>query len=527
MLDEQKVDIALFTETWYSDDKQHQFETSDLNQNGYNISVVNRQNRIGGGIALTCRTGVNMRRLKAGMTRSFEHGIWQLIFKNITLTVIGIYRPPSLATSGQFVTEFVQFMEGIIPQYSNLMIMGDFNLHVHESSSAMSEFNESMFAMGLEQHVNFSTHVGGNTLDLVITEATNGIEVLSYEPGPFLSDHCAVKIVTNVKKENITSKMVKFRNFKDMDNSAFANDLSELSIDSENVNTFVENFEDKIKRVVDRHAPLKEKMKICRVPKPWFTENILILKRLLRKSERLWKRYKQPHQYEAFKAARNKYNYELNREKRLTFSQKVSDSKGDSRKLYQLVSELTGKRSDNPLPISESEKTIADKFADHFMNKIDIIRKSLEDYENFSPDVRDVPRLDSFQDLTEVEVRKLINALQTKTSDLDILPTKILKSFLKELLPLVTKLVNLSLKQGIFPSKWKQAIVRPLLKKVGLELEFANYRPVSNLAFLSKLIEKAVLFRLNVHVDNNNLLPKNQSAYRRFNSCESALLRLV
>ena len=110
---------------------------------------------------------------------------------------------------------------------------------------------------------------------------------------------------------------------------------------------------------------------------------------------------------------------------------------------------------------------------------------------------------------------------------MDILPTKILKSFLKELLPLVTKLVNLSLKQGIFPSKWKQAIVRPLLKKVGLELEFANYRPVSNLAFLSKLIEKAVLFRLNVHVDNNNLLPKNQSAYRRFHSCESALLRLV
>ena len=47
------------------------------------------------------------------------------------------------------------------------------------------------------------------------------------------------------------------------------------------------------------------------------------------------------------------------------------------------------------------------------------------------------------------------------------------------------------------------------------------------MSFLSKVIEKSVLLRLNIHVDANNLLPKNQSAYRRFHSCESALLRLV
>jgi hypothetical protein len=102
-----------------------------------------------------------------------------------------------------------------------------------------------------------------------------------------------------------------------------------------------------------------------------------------------------------------------------------------------------------------------------------------------------------------------------------------LKTFLEDLLPIITKLVNLSLRQGIFPEKYKKAIVRPLLKKVGLELELVNYRPVSNLSFLSKVIEKAVLSKLNVHASTHNLLPKNQSAYRRFHSCESALLRLV
>ena len=179
------------------------------------------------------------------------------------------------------------------------------------------------------------------------------------------------------------------------------------------------------------------------------------------------------------------------------------------------------------MPLGENENTLAEKFADHFMSKIDKIRQALKDFQNFKPDVKDVPRFDDFQDLTEDEIRTLISELQTKTSELDILPTNVLKSFLDELLPIITKLANLSLKQGIFPSKWKQAIVRPLLKKVGLELEFANYRPVSKLSFLSKLIEKSVLYRLNVHVNDNDLLPKNQSAYRRFHSCESALLRLV
>ena len=59
--------------------------------------------------------------------------------------------------------------------------------------------------------------------------------------------------------------------------------------------------------------------------------------------------------------------------------------------------------------------------------------------------------------------------MKSKSYELDILPTNILKMFLNELSPLITKLVNLSVSQDIFSDKWKQAVVRPLLKKVGLE----------------------------------------------------------
>ncbi|KAK3101096.1 hypothetical protein FSP39_000910 [Pinctada imbricata] len=461
------------------------------------------------------------------MKRCFEYGLWKLILKNITVHLVGIYRPPSLSTPSQFNSDFFSFIEDIIPKYSNLMIMGDFNLHINTENNFTSDFQDSLFAMGLEQHVNFSTHTGGNILDLVITESVRGVELLSCQQGPFISDHCVIKIVTNVPKENIKSETVISRNFKDMDKQTFAQDLGEISVDSEDLDTYVTHLENAITDVLDKNAPVKEKTKIIREPKPWFTENILKLKRKCRRAERLWKKHRQPNQFIEMKNTRKEYYNELNREKTRTLSEKVSNFKGDSKKLYQFVNELTGTKSDNPMPTSESDNALAEEFADYFMSKIDKIRYELRDFENYDAVTKEVPSFRTFNELTQDEVKKLIGELQTKTCQLDVLPTNILKSFLNELLPLITKLVNISLRQGIFPSEWKQAIVRPLLKKSGLELTSSNYRPVSNLPFLSKLIEKAALSRLQSHVNEHSLLPKNQSAYRRFHSCETALLRLV
>ena len=132
----------------------------------------------------------------------FEHGILQEIFKNISITVIGIYGPSSLSTDPKFISDFFEFTEDIMPQYSNWIFLGDFNLHTNEKSTVTSDFQDSLFALGLEQHVNFSTHTGDIFLDLVITEVTNDVQIKPCEPGPFLSDHCVVKVTTKVEKEN-------------------------------------------------------------------------------------------------------------------------------------------------------------------------------------------------------------------------------------------------------------------------------------------------------------------------------------
>ena len=73
--------------------------------------------------------------------------------------------------------------------------------------------------------------------------------------------------------------------------------------------------------------------------------------------------------------------------------------------------------------------------------------------------------------------------------------------------------------------QFKKAVVIPLLKKTGLDCNvLKNYRPVSNLPFLSKILEKVVLKQLQKHLSENNLLETNQSAYRKDHSTETAVL---
>ena len=100
-----------------------------------------------------------------------------------------------------------------------------------------------------------------------------------------------------------------------------------------------------------------------------------------------------------------------------------------------------------------------------------------------------------------------------------------LKECLAEILPIITIIVNTSLKQGIFPESFKKAVVTPLLKKASLDPDvLSNYHPVSNLSYISKILERAALSQLDQHNTSNNLWEPFQSAYRRGHSTGTAVL---
>ena len=102
-----------------------------------------------------------------------------------------------------------------------------------------------------------------------------------------------------------------------------------------------------------------------------------------------------------------------------------------------------------------------------------------------------------FERASEDEIKKLILSSSSKSCDLDPIPTSVLKNCLDILITPITDIINISMETSTFPQNFKEAHVRPLLKKTSLpKNELKNYRPVSNLSFISKILEKIVANRL-------------------------------
>ncbi len=115
-----------------------------------------------------------------------------------------------------------------------------------------------------------------------------------------------------------------------------------------------------------------------------------------------------------------------------------------------------------------------------------------------------------------------------KCCHLDPVPTKLLKSVLDCVVTSLTRMINASIRTSTFPAQWKIATVTPLLKKPSLDHEdLVNFRPVSNLCYVSKLTEKIVMKQIDHYLDANNLRDQHQSAYRTSHSTETALVKIM
>ena len=117
--------------------------------------------------------------------------------------------------------------------------------------------------------------------------------------------------------------------------------------------------------------------------------------------------------------------------------------------------------------------------------------------------------------------------MPSKTCQLDIIPTNKLKEVLEGCPLAITHITNSSLDTSSFCEEWKEAIVKTLVMKLPGWLVKINYRPASNLGFISKFGEKATLEQFTEHCNQNSLLPEYQSAYRKEHSCKTNLVNLV
>ena len=132
-----------------------------------------------------------------------------------------------------------------------------------------------------------------------------------------------------------------------------------------------------------------------------------------------------------------------------------------------------------------------------------------------------------FNGITEEDVLEIIKGSKIKSCPLDPLPACLLSDNLDLLLPHITAITRLSLEMDVFPDTLKSALVTPILKKPNLDPEeMKNYRPISNLAFLGKVIERCAMKQFVSYLDCNDLLASSQSAYRQYHIIETALTRV-
>ena len=116
----------------------------------------------------------------------------------------------------------------------------------------------------------------------------------------------------------------------------------------------------------------------------------------------------------------------------------------------------------------------------------------------------------------------------SKSCSCDPIPATLLKDNIQELLPFLTLICNISLSTGVLPVSQKRAIITPILKKPGTDPSVAaNYRLISNLSFISKVIERTVAFQLTAYLDNNDFWPLTQSTYRYGHSTDTTLIRII
>ena len=502
-----------------------------------------------------------------------------------TTTIHTVYRPPR-EKSGKdaikharenhhdFMTEFQPYIDSIKNSNSNTILLGDLNYNLLETNtnSQVQEYFDLLTTNGFLPQITAPTKINRlscNLYDHIFTKVSpnfildSGILITS------LSDHLPTFL--SISSFGSKTSKPKYKTIKDLSESNMNKVLHKLedlmqktkyetclSKDPNINHTLLSDIID----TAMAEIPLK-RIKITKYNtknSPWITQGLLnSIKTRDRLYRQLIKTKSSSPSYTVKKEKHQEHKKLLNKlirkRKKDYYADQFTKFANDCKSTWKLLNQVAGRKAINRSsptmlkqimygPKEESKQneplyveyttnsSIAEAFNLHYANVGPNLFKKINYNGNKTVETylrSTVTTQFEFDLVTDHEVLKLIGEILPKTSSgYDNISSKVLKQFAPIIHPAIRLIINQSLITGIFPKNLKHALVSPIYKgKNSDPQEFVNYRPISLLPTLSKVIEKVVQAQLHKYMSENNLFTNSQYGFRSNHSTEHAAIEFV
>jgi Endonuclease/Exonuclease/phosphatase family len=367
------TDLFAITETWLTPNSP-QPTLNSLTPPGYSLLHNPRLTGTGGGVGLLYKSHLHIKPAAIPSFPSFESLCVILALPSTSITILIIYRPPSLSKSN-FYLDFSTLLESLSTTPSEFLIIGDFNFHVDAPvPSSDSPFLDLLETFSLSQHISFPTHTSSHILDLLITRSSSKLVASTCPIDLGISDHLAVCSTLTLPVTLRPARVTKtIRNFRSINTTAFSRDILNSLLYSNPATTlssYLNQFNTSITAILNKHAP--EKTITCneRVHKPFITKEIRSQKAKRSKLETIFRRTRSSldllnmktqarHVAKLISSARSSY-----------FKSLISLCSSQPKKLWSCLDSLLSRSTPKTLPPSSSHSHLASSFLDFFNGKI-------------------------------------------------------------------------------------------------------------------------------------------------------------
>jgi hypothetical protein len=368
-------------------------------------------------------------------------------------------------------------------------------------------------------------------------------------PAVSLSDHFPVCFTRKVSSTNLKNNesngfgynVINFRSMKNFNEKDFITDLENQPFSVIDIfddpNDALDYFCDLFLNVLNIHAPKKRRRVKFPIQQPWFSKDIT-------EATKTRDYFKKIGDIENYRKSRNIVQSLIHETKKSYFSKTINNNKRNPKEIWKNLNLLSSKPkiqasqqqiNDNDGNSITNPEAIANIFNNFFTSLsdslhpthnlrtktpsqtlIDFVNSKIENAASF-----DIPLLNK-----DFVIEQLKTLSSSKSTGLDGLSARFLKLSADVVAESITKILNLSLQTGIYPKQFKLAKVTPIFKK-GLKHDVNNYRPISILPIMSKIIERHVSNQIKQYLKAHNLLHERQSGFRSNHSCETALTAMV